>query len=378
MLQAARTRLAQKFRIPLPTRAMGTVPLRFKHTLASKPAPKPSPALEIGKLPKTNKGILSLLSEHVMQSLAAKPPVAPPQPVKPPLVSSSSSSSTPSVRAVHRVDDDPFGPVNTFMEPSGVVKHSQKSFLNKSGRIVPPGRSLRPIPQVRGKPADKEKSGLTSFSERVQERYAKRGQSSFMLSSLATPYNSLSMAEVQKRIARSKHPALKAPASGTAKKDVGVPETEPLTEGQKLAKWNARDTERLMFPRQQIASIHRLVPRRTPKPAPEVLARHGLGKDASWVDVDEARAKKQRKPFDRDSALETHRKITVNPPMLAKVQNMLARRRQMTLVRQVRKLKNLHATGKLSSDDAQKHLAALVRQHEIGARRVAAEEQPEL
>ncbi len=378
MLQAARPRLMSRFRLPVPkTSPMPQPPRRLKHTLSSKPAPKP--ALEIGKLPKTNKGILSLLSDHVTRSLAKKPPVTTPPPmITAPSASSSSSSSSAPVKEVRRVDHDPFAPVNMFMDPSGAVKHSQKTFVSALGRLIPPGRSLRPIPQVRGKPADKEKSGLTSFAERAQQRYAPLGRSSFMLSSLATPHNSLSMAEVQKRIARSKHPALKAQASDEAKKDVGVPLMQPLTEGQKLSLWNARDTERLMFPRQQISSIHRLVPRRTPKPAPEVLARHGLGKDASWVDVDEARAKKQGKPFDRDSALESHRKITVSPKTIGKVKNALAKQRQKTLVRQIRQLKNLHATGKLRSDEAQKHLQTLVRQHEIGARRVAAQDQTEL
>lgn len=371
MLAYARNRLGASAagRIFRASQGQQTVPLRFTHTTA-KP-PKPKPELEIDKLPKSNTSILSLLHQYVATSLAKKPSLPSPAPQ-----SGSASSASAQAQAVHRVDHDPWGAVNMFMDPTtGAVKHSQKSFVNSSGQIVPPGKSLRPIPQVRGKPADKEKSGLTSFAETAQSRYAPRGKSSFMLSAQATPQNSISMAQVRRALARSKHPALKAQASDAGKKDVGVPPHQPLTEAQKLAMWNARDTERLMYPRQNISAIHRLVPRKTPTPSPEILARHGLGKDASWIDVDEARAKKQGRPFERASALETHRKITVTPRTLGKVQNMLAKRRTMTLVRQIRKLKNLHATGNLSTADAQTHLTSLVRQHEIGARRLEAERQ---
>lgn len=357
MLLAARQR-APRVRLPAPR---------------SRPAPKPT--LEIGKLPKTNKGILSLLKEHVARSIAAKPPVA--LPARPSSSSSSSSSSTPG-RPVRRVDHSPFVPVNMYRDTSGNLRQSQKTFLNRSDRIIPPGGSLRPIPHVRGKAEDKEKSGLTSFSETVQERYAPRGRSSFMLTAQATPHNSHTNPEVQKRIARSKHPALKAEVSDAEKAEAGVPLDQPLTLGGKLAIWNKRDTESLMFPREQISAIHRLVPRRTEKPAPEILKRHGLAHDASWIDVDEARAKKQRKPFAREGALESHRKITISPKMRATVQRVLQRQHELMLARELRKVKTAHAAGVLSTKDAQKQLNDLVRPHVKGARRVAAEDRAEL
>ena len=135
MLAYARNRLGASAagRIYRASQGQQTVPLRLTHTTA-KP-PKPKPELEINKLPKTNTSILSLLHQYVATSLAKKPPLPSPSPQ-----SASSSSASAQAQSVHRVDHDPWGAVNMFMDPTtGAIKHSQKTFVNSSGQIVPPG-----------------------------------------------------------------------------------------------------------------------------------------------------------------------------------------------------------------------------------------------
>ncbi len=321
-------------------------------------APTPQPPTST---PPASRAVVRL--HHIMQTLAPTPSVG-----------SQSPSVTPSSTSgqnVHRLDSDPFNPVNMFVDPSGTVKHSQKSFVNDEGLLIPPGDVLDPVPHIRGKPADKEQSGLTSFSTAPQDRYAPQGRQGFMLTATATPQNSLDQAAIHRRIDTSTDSELNTPEGSAAKKDVGVPESQSLTQRDKLKAWSARDQETLLFPRQQIAQIHRLEPRKTAQPTAEDLAKYGLPEGASWIDVDEARAKQRGERFDRTSALSTHRKITTTPESLAKVKRELAEQRQKKLAAQIATIKELAASGKMTPEEAQRNLQAIERQQQIAQRRTA-------
>jgi hypothetical protein len=271
----------------------------------------------------------------------------------------------------YRLDRDPLGPVNPFVRDDGSVAHSQKSFVDKGGRLSPPGASLDVVKQVRGKPADKRNSGFTSASEAVQARYAPKGRSTFLLTALANAHNSLQQSQIQRVIDHSADPELDTQEGAAAKADVGVPASSKLTQRQKLKAWSDRDREILLKPSAQIAQLHRLVPRKTDKPSAETLARLKLPADASWIDVDEARAKRQKKPFDRNAALETHRKITITPKTLEKVQRALARKRYRELRKQMSDLHLFQTSGKMSAQEAQKNREAILKEQEIAAKRLA-------